>query len=237
MNRILNLTQHAPTPEQIEAGVTCGELDNDQKLSRVEFSNLLTFETLPTPTEVRQRAQQIAAYAAKTFTIVDYGGDSGYVVNERFRFALIGGAPFLMGPLEEALRRVNIVPLYAFSTRESVEQIQPDGSVRKTAVFRHQGFVGCEADEPDEVELLSEQAAAEAYEFVSLAGDDWRASHATSAESVTALFVQMQASDDAYNLELSADGSVGSWLAEGYLSLGKTATIVAVCYDGVVYQF
>ena len=233
-NRILNLTQHSPTPEQKLAGVTCGDITDGQEQ---ELRKLLTFDTIPTPVEVRQRAQQIAAYAAKTTTLVDYGGDSGLCVNEPFSRAMIGGAPFLMGPLEEALRRVGIVPLYAFSTRESVEQVQPDGSVRKVAVFRHQGFVGCEADEPEEVELLSAQAAAEAYEFVGHAGDDWRASHATSAESVTARFEQMRKEDDAYNLELAADGGVGMWSAEGYLSFGKTATIVAVKFDGVVYQF
>ena len=232
--RILNLTQHDPTPEQIEAGIVGGQHDT---VGLREFRSLLTFDTLPTPLEVRQRAEQIAQYARSAYTIHDYGGDSGYVVNEPFSRAMIGGAPFLMAPLEDALRRVGIVPLYAFSNRESVEQVQPDGSVRKTAVFRHVGFVGCEADEPEEVELLSQQAAAEAYEFVGYAGDDWRASHATSAESVTALFEQMRESDDAYNLELSADGSVGTWSAEGYLSLGKTATIVAVCFDGTVYQF
>lgn len=150
--RILNLTQHNPTSEQIDAGVTCGE-----SFSVIELHALLTFDALPTPIEVRQRAQRIAQCAAKAFTIVDYGGDSGLVVDERFRFALIGGAPFLMAPLEEALRRVGITPLYAFSTRESVEQVQPDGSVRKTAVFRHVGFVGCEADEEEEVEELSHQ--------------------------------------------------------------------------------
>jgi hypothetical protein len=233
--RILNLTQHDPTPEQLEAGVTCGDIANDAEL--LEFRKLLTFDTLPTPTEVRQRAQQIAAYAAKTSTLVDYGGDSGLCVNEPLQRAMIGGAPFLMAPLEDALRRVGIVPLYAFSIRESAEQVQPDGSVRKTAVFRHVGFVGCEADEEEEVELLSQQAAAEAYEFVSLAGDEWRASHAKSAESVTALFEQMRETDDACNLKLAADGGVGIWSAEGYLSFGKTATIVAVCYDGVVYRF
>lgn len=147
--RILNLTQHDATPEQKLAGVTCGDVTD---ASVAEFRKLLTFETLPTQTEVRQRAQQIAAYAAKTTTLVDYGGDSGLCVNEPLQFAMIGGAPFLMAPLEEALRRVGIVPLYAFSTRESVEQVQPDGSVRKVAVFRHQGFVGCEADEPEESE-------------------------------------------------------------------------------------
>lgn len=137
-SRILNLTQHDPTPEQKLAGVTCGDVTD---ASVVEFRKLLTFDTLPTLAEVRERARQIAEYAAKTSTLVDYGGDSGLCVNERFQFAMIGGAPFLMAPLEEELRRVGITPLYAFSTRESVEQVMPDGSVRKTAVFRHQGFI------------------------------------------------------------------------------------------------
>lgn len=142
-NRILNLTQHDATPEQIEAGVTCGDITDAQE---ADFRKLLNFDTLPTPAEVRERARQIAAYASKTTTLVDYGGDSGLCVNEPLQFAMIGGAPFLMAPLEEELRRVGITPLYAFSTRESVEQVQPDGSVRKVAVFRHQGFVQAEED-------------------------------------------------------------------------------------------
>ena len=54
---------------------------------------------------------------------------------------MIGGAPFLMGPLEAALLKDNRVPVYAFSVRESVEAPQADGSVRKANVFRHGGFV------------------------------------------------------------------------------------------------
>ncbi len=34
-----------------------------------------------------------------------------------------------------------ITPLYAFTRRESVEEVLPDGSTRKTAVFRHAGFI------------------------------------------------------------------------------------------------
>ena len=92
-------------------------------------------------------------------------------------------------------------------------------------------------EQPETVELLAAVVAYEAYEYVGHAGDEWRASHATSAESVTALFEQMREEDDAYNLKLCADGGVGMWSAEGYLSLGKTAIIVAVKFDGVVYQF
>ena len=55
--------------------------------------------------------------------------------------AMIGGAPYLMAPLETALRVIGIEPVYAFSTRASVEQTMPDGSVRKVNDFRHAGFV------------------------------------------------------------------------------------------------
>jgi len=41
----------------------------------------------------------------------------------------------------DALRDQGIEPVYAFSVRESIEQTQPDGSVRKVNVFRHAGFV------------------------------------------------------------------------------------------------
>jgi len=235
MNRILNLTQHTATPEQIAAGVTCGDINGDAQLR--EIAALLTFDTLPTPVEVRHRAERLAKIASTTTTLVDYGGDSGLCVNERFKFAMIGGAPYLMAPLESALRAHGITPMYAFSVRESVDQTQPDGSVRKIAVFRHAGFVGCEIDEPDTVEELPVGRAAQLIETVAFATDEWRALHKTTAESVTALFEKMKASDDGYNLELSADGQVGSWSAEGYLSIGKTAEISAVRLDGIVYRF
>ena len=47
----------------------------------------------------------------------------------------------MMGQLEAALRALEVQPLYAFSVRESVETTLPDGSVVKTAVFKHGGFV------------------------------------------------------------------------------------------------
>ena len=45
-----------------------------------------------------------------------------------------------MGALEKALRE-RVHSRMLFQKRESVEQPQPDGSVKKTAVFRHIGFV------------------------------------------------------------------------------------------------
>ena len=55
--------------------------------------------------------------------------------------AMIGGAPYLMGPLEQALKENNIDPLYAFSKRISSEYVDEEGNVRKEMVFKHLGFV------------------------------------------------------------------------------------------------
>jgi hypothetical protein len=242
MNRILNLTQHTATTEQIAAGVTSGELSPEQIM---EIRSLLTFETLPSSSEVAQRAQQIAKIASCAIWreksalpyAQEWAGEPLHTEANCFEYAMIGGAPYLMAPLESALRAHGITPMYAFSVRESVDQTQPDGSVRKVAVFRHAGFVGCEEDEPETIEELPVGRAAQLIETVAFATDEWRSMHKTTAESVTALFDKMAASDDAYNLELSADGLVGSWSAEGYLSIGKTAEISAVLLNGIVYRF
>ena len=123
---ILNLTQHAATPEQISEGVV--DLPPSQ---RQELQRLLTFDTLPTKADIGGRAEAIADLAMA----IDMERDQGPIS------AMIGGAPFLMFSLEWELREAGIEPLYAFSVRESVDQPQPDGSVRKVAVFRHLGFV------------------------------------------------------------------------------------------------
>ena len=115
--KVLNLTQHQSTPEQ-------GCIDLQGTALQV-LKGLLTFETIPTRQEVEDRAAALANLAAVNVAAA----------------AMIGGAPFLMGPLEAALKLRGITPLYAFSRRESVDEVQPDGSVRKVAVFRHMGFV------------------------------------------------------------------------------------------------
>lgn len=120
MSHIINLTQHQATPEQRAAGV----VDFDEPyLSRLRQA--LTFEDLPDDEEVYQRAVAIAEMAESS-------GCS---------HAMLGGAPFLMAPLEREVAHRMIEPLYAFSARVSIEEAQPDGSVCKVAVFRHLGFV------------------------------------------------------------------------------------------------
>ena len=126
---IVNLTQHQATPEQVAAGVQ----DLPQEL-RARLVELLTFDEIPESdydnpdNEVRQAAWRITELAR------DFIGNGKGA-------AMIGGAPFLLPILAEELRAVGIDPLLAFSRRETIEQQQPDGSVRKVAVFRHVGFV------------------------------------------------------------------------------------------------
>lgn len=122
---ILNLTQHSATPEQLSAGV----IDLSPS-DRALLASALTFNECPDESIMSARAASIAQMAA---------GHSAGV-----KSAMIGGAPYFMRPLEYALWKVCIRPVYAFSVRESVERIRPDGTVEKTAVFHHAGFVGME---------------------------------------------------------------------------------------------
>ncbi len=123
---MINLTQHAATPEQVAAGVA--EPTPEVKAAIVAA---LTFADLPVAGEIAERATALALIAAQS------GAKS----------AMIGGAPYLMGALERVLRSYGVAPCYAFSRRESVEETLPDGSVRKVAVFRHAGFVRPEVAE------------------------------------------------------------------------------------------
>lgn len=115
---ILNLTQHNATLEQIEAGVT-------EPSDKKEIQDLLTFNKMPTREEILDRASKLCHLAHC------YGADK----------VLIGGAPYLMGALEDELERTGITPVYSFSERVSVEKTDTDGTVRKTNEFRHVGFV------------------------------------------------------------------------------------------------
>lgn len=116
MKKILNLTQHDATLEQMEAGVI-------EPASKAEIKTLLTFNEIPTIEDMKQRAERIAS------------------LSQGYTYAMIGGAPYFMSTIEHALKCRGITPLYAFSQRVSVETSNPNGSVTKTFVFKHEGFV------------------------------------------------------------------------------------------------
>ena len=121
MSIILNLTQHEATPAQLEEGV----FEPTPELKE-EIRGLLTFDDIPSTREMFRRARGLAQAVA----------------HSECSMAMIGGAPFFMSTLESELLGSGISPLYAFSRRESVDELQEDGSLVKRAKFVHLGFVG-----------------------------------------------------------------------------------------------
>jgi len=118
---MINLTQHPASAEQLAENVF-------EPQDKVAVQRLLTFDKPPTARDILVKAEALAIIAR----------------NHGASYALIGGAQYLTGPLELALRAQQITPCYSFSERVSEEVIQPDGSTKKVAVFRHTAFVeGC----------------------------------------------------------------------------------------------
>ena len=132
---MLNLTQHPATADQIAVGVV--DLAGDELGS---LKSALTFGELPNEQEIGNRAAAIAGIAVR---VEDPAAPQDALIGRHYCHdrAMIGGALWLMAPLAAALRRAGIEPVFAFSVRETEEQRQPDGSVRKVTVFRHAGFV------------------------------------------------------------------------------------------------
>lgn len=120
-NRILNLTQHQATEEQKAQGVF------DLK-DTTELKALLTFDGIPSHGEMYDRARRLAQIAR-------------HALGKGCHEVMIGGAPFFMSTLENYLWEEGMVPVYAFSQRHVVESVKEDGTVVKTAVFKHVGFV------------------------------------------------------------------------------------------------
>ena len=124
MRKTINLTQHKPSQEQTNVFTVPGLYDQDTDTLE-SVSDLLTFDNLPTQDEMNVRACKLALLA----------------VRNSANKALIGGAPFFMSTLEKALIVVGVTPVYAFSQRQSAEVVQEDGTVVKTNVFKHLGYV------------------------------------------------------------------------------------------------
>lgn len=128
----MNFTQHRCTQEQLDAGILdCPDLRD----YRERLSKLLTFDEVPDRELVWQRAVQIVSL----FETVACDLGFEYETDDDSLHPMIGGAPFLMSHLENAFYDANLKVYYAFSKRESAEQVQEDGSVKKVAVFRHVG--------------------------------------------------------------------------------------------------
>jgi hypothetical protein len=144
--KILNLTQHTATEDQIVFGVV-------ESQEKDVVASYLNFDELPAPHILdlhvhrlvaicrRWKTQQIKALQSATQQSDSVPYSLMEVCAIVRPYIMIGGAPFLMAPLDKALREAGFSPVYAFSLRQSEEKIV-DGEVVKTSVFKHQGFIG-----------------------------------------------------------------------------------------------
>ena len=69
---------------------------------------------------------------------IEYRSEERYCTYLR---KMIPGAPVRSGTDADELARGANMPAEIRQARESAEQVQPDGSVRKVNIFRHAGFV------------------------------------------------------------------------------------------------
>jgi hypothetical protein len=134
MTRILNLTQHVATPDQVAVGVF-------EPKNKAAVQALLTFDEMPTQAELRDRAWELKKLTTGELTAPWPWENDGSAITWA---VMIGGAPYFMAHLEHTFRMCGIQTLYAFAKRESVDEAQADGSIKKTQVFRHAGFIEVE---------------------------------------------------------------------------------------------
>jgi len=128
---IINLTQHPATPEQISEGVV------EPRLKSL-IIRWLTFNELPTLQQIQRHAGQLAEIARREW--VSLIQEKKIPEDSDVRI-MIGGAPFLMAPLEQALCMAGLRVVYAFSKRVSEEVQKPNGTVEKKQIFKHAGFI------------------------------------------------------------------------------------------------
>lgn len=118
--RILNLTQHRATAEQLADGI-----ENVPASLKTELESLLTFPADYDLTKLVANARALANLASTL----------GY------EQAMIGGLPSLMGHLERELIALDISVGYARSERVSIDKPLPDGSgTEKVSIFRYCGM-------------------------------------------------------------------------------------------------
>ncbi len=125
MSTIINLTQHKSTREQVNQGVI--DLPKDYQDKLIEA---ITFHELPKKEEIEKKAKEVCNL------VVGFISETG-ILNPHF---MIGGVPFMMSSLEKELSPIGNV-LYAFSKRESIEEVLESGETIKKSIFKHIGFV------------------------------------------------------------------------------------------------
>ncbi len=121
---MLNLTQHALTAEQWRDGAVEPEAD-----VKAQIQELITFDrsVIEHPEQILNRAKALVSLIKREYPLVNQ--------------AVVGGALYFMPALVRELKEVGIQPYFSYTDRVSQETHNPDGSVTKTLVFKHLGWV------------------------------------------------------------------------------------------------
>lgn len=121
---MLNLTQHVATAEQLRDGAVEPEPD-----VKAEIQKLITFDrsVMDHPEQIWNRAKALTALIKREYPLVNQ--------------AMVGGALYFMPALVRELKEAGIQPFFSYTDRVSTETQNPDGSVTKTLVFKHLGWV------------------------------------------------------------------------------------------------
>ena len=146
MKQIINLTQHQATTEQTEVGVF-------SNAAIAAIATLTNFVGMPTKEQIVVVAKEVAEQLhqlVESWTLSpeeldrerkEETGLHYYTTRLTVWKVMIGGAPWFMSSLEKELEANGFKPVYSFSERVSVEQMEADGSVKKINIFRHVGFI------------------------------------------------------------------------------------------------
>ena len=106
-NKVLNLTPHTATPEQVALGVV-------EPTTKMQLVKIQHFLDLPDKEAIMQAAIAIADLAHAEI----FGDDEYHPLNANSPRAMIGGnAPFLLSELEKQLKASGIRPVYSYYIR------------------------------------------------------------------------------------------------------------------------
>ena len=121
---MLNITQHVATAEQLRDGAVEPESDVKSEIQR-----LLTFDrsVMTEAGQIEERAKALVSLVRREYPLVNK--------------AMIGGALYLIPALVRELKAAGIQPYFSYTDRVSQETHNTDGSVTKTLVFKHLGWV------------------------------------------------------------------------------------------------
>lgn len=122
MANFVFVMQHSPTPEQLKAVERGGRV-------AVELADK---ELLVVPDDPSLQREWFVRRAEEIIAVI-----GGVGLGDAFHAM---GQPQLANALNAAARDRGAILLESVTTRESVEAPQPDGTVKKTAVFRFSGF-------------------------------------------------------------------------------------------------